>query len=109
MEGRRLAGKVAFPVELRNEEIKSELEKVVKLNISENEKKLLWKFIEHNIRTKESIKIQLKIITEREEWNNNIDSLPNLVYDFANFTVEEKKQVAKDLLTKIENNEIDIW
>lgn len=109
MEGRRLAGKVAFPVELRNEEIKSELEKVVKLNISENEKKLLWKFIEHNIRTKESIIIQLKIITEREEWNNNIDSLPNLVYDFANFTVEEKKQVAKDLLTKIENNEIDIW
>ena len=67
------------------------------------------KAIEHNIRTKESIIIQLKIITEREEWNNNIDSIPNLVYDFANFTVEEKKQIAKDLLTKIENNEIDIW
>ena len=109
MEGRRLAGKVAYPIELKNEEIMSKLEKVIKLNISENEKKLLWKYIEHNLRSKESIIAQLKIITETEEWNNNIDNLPNLVYDFKNFTVEEKKQIAKDLLTKIENNEIDIW
>ena len=109
MEERRLAGKVAYPIELKNEEIMSKLEKVIKLNISENEKKLLWKYIEHNLRSKESIIQQLKSITEKDEWNDKIDNLPNLVYDFADFTVEEKKKVAKDLLAKIENNEIDIW
>lgn len=109
MEERRLAGKVAYPIELKNEEIMSKLEKVIKLNISENEKKLLWKYIEHNLRSKENIIQQLKSITEKDEWNDKIDNLPNLVYDFADFTVEEKKKVAKDLLAKIENNEIDIW
>jgi len=109
MEERRLAGKIAYPIESKSEQLMSKLEKVVKLSINENEKKLLWEYIEHNITSKEDIVEALKLITEKEEWNSTPGNLSNLVYEFANLTIEEKKKIAKNLLTKIENAEIDIW